>query len=106
MLNGEMVVGESGVGRWLGRWGWGMFAETRRVWLMTYVGVLLFLVLVGVLFGWVEGLGRFAGSLPLGWVVLFLWFLVEWLGVYGGGCAWIHGWGKSRVGFVLLFWLS
>ena len=49
MLDGERDEGESGVGEWMGGWGWGMLVEMRRVQVVS--SVLLFFAMVGVAFG-------------------------------------------------------
>ena len=79
-------------------WGWGSLMVMPRVRMVSHVGVLRLFVMAGVAFGWIVGLGRFANSLPLGWIVFFLLFLLEWLGVYGCGSMWVCGWSSGEGG--------
>jgi hypothetical protein len=51
VLDGERDQGESGVGGWMGEWGWGMLVEIRRMQVVSSASVLLFFAMVGVAFG-------------------------------------------------------
>jgi hypothetical protein len=50
---------------------------------MSFVGVLIFFVVLGVAFGQVEDFGRFVSPLRLGWVVRFLLSRVMEVGRHG-----------------------